>query len=124
MTPHGNLALETLRAELEAAGWRIWPNSNASQSNDCKWYACTKLADDVPDCQTNGKPPSLLIQPYSHVLNGRPFEQSEFSVTGETGGVWLSLKAYSINTKDAVASIPKARALLLAAWTAATKVGA
>ena len=117
-------ATETLRAELEAAGWRVYNDCHAATHNECKWYACANLADDAPDCESNHKPPSLVITPFVFNINSSTFEQSEFSVTGEAGGVWLSLKAYSIQTKDAMASIPKARALLCAAWTAAAKVGA
>lgn len=117
-------ALETLRAELEAAGWRVYNDSNAAHYNNCKWYAGAKLADGAPDCASNRRPPGLCISPFSTVFNGLPFEQVEFSVTGDADGIWLCLKAYSIPIKDAMASIPKVRAMLCAAWTAAAKAGA
>jgi hypothetical protein len=109
MTPHG------LKETLITLGWQIGPEHS---NTGVDWYAYQKL-DGAADCTSNEKPPGICITPW----NLGAIHSVEFSVTGAVAGEeWLSLKIYSVSMDKAVEMIPRAAAILLAAWNAASAI--
>jgi len=114
---------ETLKQTLAADGWRFAPEPH---STGVGWYAyrnlnVPELGEVVLDCTSNEKPPQVIIKPWEMERRGdTPYRSVEFSVAGEVGGdQWVTFKVYSVSMDDAIATIPRATEILLAAWNAA-----
>lgn len=110
------MSIDELRAALEADNWRFGPQHMRKTGVD--WYAWRRL-DGGADCECNDKPPCLCLRPFHiEMQDGQTFSSVEFDVTGETGGRWLKISAYSVPIDDAIAAIPQCRQMLLTAWNA------
>ena len=112
---------DELRAWLEAQGFSSAVN-NLGRDNECNWYAYRRSAINARECECNdGKPMQVLVTPHrvSHpsAPNGA-WQSAEVDVTGEAGGVWFKLKAYSLPHDELVTRLPDIEARLIAAWNA------
>lgn len=108
---------EALRAQLEQAGFTIYPNHKVQNINDAKWVAVQRL-DGLPDCECNDKPPSLFVYPFFYHLNGAETRGVEFEVNAKMAGRWYKLTLHEINADDCMDTIERARRDLSAAWGA------
>jgi hypothetical protein len=109
-----------LKTELEKLGWQFAPNHF---NTGVDWCAYISL-EGALDCASNEKPPSLFLTPWEIVPrgDGDVYRSVEFEVCGAVkDDVWLKFKIYSVKMDDALATIPTAKAILLAAWNAAVK---
>lgn len=110
-------ALDALKTALAAAGFTIDNDPLASRDNDCRWYAWRRLPACVADCECNDRPPSLRVKPSSFVLQGTLHESVTLEVTGEAGGVWFTLSAYTLRPGEVMARLQDVQASLTAAWS-------
>lgn len=102
-----------LKTELEKLGWQFAPNHF---NTGVDWCAYTAL-EGALDCTSNKKPPSLFITPWQIISYGvgDTHRSVEFEVCGAAqNDVWLKFKIYSVKMDDALATIPTAKAILLA----------
>lgn len=110
-----------LKDKLIQLGWKISKNHFKSTYNDIGWYAWTSLKD-IPNCECNEKPPSLIIEPYQAFIGEEQLLRSvEFRLTGESKGRWYSLNLYSVPFHETEEVIPDAIKNLSAAWAAITE---
>lgn len=119
------LGLPEFERALREAGWRIQAApTQLERGSQCNWYAWSDdRAEFQPDCASNEKPPSFVVNPFSMCLDGRVIESVEVEVCGEApGGTWLKLQAYSIDVAEFFERIPLIRAQLAAAWNAAASM--
>lgn len=113
--------LDDLRAQLEANGWRIYPNSMNGEGNACNWIACMRGPKDAPDCECNDKPPQFVVTPWHIKFGDHESRSAQVDMTGEAGGMWFKLQAYSFPAHELLARLPEAKARLAAAWSAIGK---
>jgi hypothetical protein len=63
----------------------------------------------------------LVVKPYRfthHTAPGGAWESAQVDVTGEAGGVWFKLEAYSLKQDELRERLPDIEASLIAAWNA------
>lgn len=108
------------RRWLEANGFKTYKDALASRDNLADWYACRYSDIPASECETNaGKRIQIVVKPHSFHVPGRITSQSvEIDVTGEAGGIWYRLVAYSLKPEDMIAKLPQIEASLIAAWNA------
>lgn len=86
------------------------------------WYAWRRLTN-VPDCQCNDKPPSLVIYPYHVRLQDRDWFSVEIEVTGQIHDErWIKAKLYSVPMDEAIAHLPHAERVLSVVWNSAATI--
>ena len=111
--------LETLKSELESAGWHVGKKLFHDDSERCHWYAWNPTRPtDWPDCECNDKPPAISLHPSSFEINGATHSGVQFELCGELHGRWHKLKMYSVSLDESIEAIPSATAFLGAAWKA------
>jgi len=110
--------LADLREWLTGQGFRATSDSLGSRDNACDWYAYRRSTIPARPCECNDKPNmQLVVRPYINI--DRPeWSSVEVDVTGEAGGVWFKLQAYSLTVDDLRAKLPAIEAALMAAWNA------
>lgn len=87
--------------------------------SNCNWYAYKRTELDAPECECNeGKGTQIVVNPYETYITGTMHQSVEIDVTGEAGGVWYQLKAYSLNASRLPESLPTIERSLVAAWSA------
>lgn len=69
----------------------------AAQGNECTWYA-GKRVPSSHRCETNADKDgvSVIVTPYEWRQSGHHYQSVEVDLTGEAGGVWYKLQAYSL----------------------------
>jgi hypothetical protein len=106
------------REWLEHTGFRIAPYKLSFEGNQCDWlaYKPTKLA--ARECECNeGKRLQIIIFP-SHLILDTDFKKVAVDVTGEAGGVWYKLEAYSLSEEELKSQLPEVEEKLVRAWNA------
>lgn len=120
MTSPEYTGCDDLREWLVSQGFTICTD-HIHINRGCNWYACRKTTLEARECETNeGKPMQLVANPYQvwdHQL-GQYWRSVEVDVTGEAGGVWYTLKAYSLRPKELRERLPEIERRLIAAWNA------
>lgn len=110
---------DELRAWLTAQGWAIYADT-LSRGRECNWYAARKTVHDARECETNdGKRMQVCVWP-SRLWDGTGawWEAASVEVTGEAGGIWYTVKAYSLRHDEMMARLPQIEASLIDAWNA------
>ena len=112
--------MDDLRSWLEENGFRIAEDGLRNQDNEATWYAYRRSGLPARECECNeGKSMQLVVKPHHYTLrDGRTLESSEVNVTGEAGGVWFKLSAYSLPTDTLRERLSEVEANLIAAWNA------
>ena len=106
------------RQWLLSAGFKVCHTDQKPYSN-CNWYAYKRTEMDAPECECNeGKGTQIVVNPYETDFTGTTHQSVEIDVTGEAGGVWYQLKAYSLNASRLPESLPTIERSLVAAWSA------
>ena len=106
------------RQWLLSAGFKVCPTDPQPYSN-CNWYAYKRTDLDAPECECNeGKGTQIVVNPYEIDITGTTHQSVEIDVTGEAGGVWYQLKAYSLNASRLPEALPTIERSLVAAWSA------
>lgn len=118
-----NHDMQPLRDALAADGFSFSRNHLASDWNLCRWQAYRRSAIDARECECNdGKRMQIVVTPHStedhNGRESRPFQSVTVDVTGEAGGVWYKLEAYSLGPEEAVKRLPEMERNLIAAWNA------
>lgn len=110
--------LDELREWLEAQGFRTAVDSLGGRDNECNWYAYRRSELPARECECNeGKPMQLVVRPFKYARPTAPaWESAEVDVSGEAGGVWFKLKAYSLPLGELRSRLPEIEARLIAAW--------
>ena len=115
--------MQPLRDALEAAGFKTSPDNLASQWNLCRWHAYRRTSIDARECECNdGKRMQIVVSPHSmdnfHERGGPPHQSVTVDVTGEAGGLWYKLQAYSLSPDEVIDRLPEVERNLIAAWEA------
>lgn len=108
-----------LREWLVAQGWTIAEDTLA-RGRECNWYAYRRSALEAIECETNdGRPLQIVVWP-SRMLDGTGawWESASVELRGEAGGIWYTVKAYSLRHDEMMARLPQIEASLVAAWNA------
>ena len=119
-TFHG---LDSLREWLLEQGFRA-SQDMIRRDNDCNWYAYRRSKLPARECECNdGKPMQIVVRPYLFLHASAPtpsgaWESCEVDVTGEAGGGWWKLQAYSLKPDELRERLPEIEAALIAAWNA------
>lgn len=113
-----------LRSQLINIGWLIDKNAYLKEPNEAEWYAWipTPKELDWPDCETNHKPPALILEPFQFKVGNHDYRVAEISLTGEANGIWHQLRSYSVSFNDVVGQLPFIMESLGAAWFAVSAV--
>lgn len=113
--------LDELRADLEAAGWRIY-RTGTDSVNVCNWYAVEPtLKAARPDCACNDKPPVVIVQPYLYEpMNHRA---CDVELRGQLPNTkdWVSFRVYGIDPASVLSTYPTYYRILASAWEAAAE---
>jgi hypothetical protein len=89
------------------------------RSSGCDWYAHRKSTLPARECECNeGKTIQLVVHPFTSLHQGQRWESCEVDLTGQTGGLWFKLSAYSLTPNELYEQLPKIEAMLVAAWNA------
>lgn len=111
---------DDLRHWLIAQGFRVAHDSLSREGNACNWYAYRRSAIPARECECNdGKPMQLVVHPWRFEHCGAPggaWESAEVDVTGEAGGVWFKLQAYSLKHDELRERLGEIESSLIAAW--------
>lgn len=106
------------RQWLEAQGFKVETNHLAARDNLTNWHAFRR-APLAAHCETNDHKVQIVVTPHAYHFPGKISSQSvEIDVTGEAGGVWYKLVAYSLKPEEMIAKLPAIEASLVAAWNA------
>jgi len=106
---------DEVKTKLQAHGWHIRPGLYSTMS----FYAWRRIPD-LPDCQSNKKPPCIAVEFYSCHVGDHLWESCEVKIAGDAGSdQWVSLSAYSIRPSELMDKLPHAVAIVTAAWVAA-----
>ena len=105
-----------LREWLEHQGFGFGNNQFRGQMNDCDWYAWRRSKLSARDCDCNGPKMQIVLTPHSYNRDGKQWESVEADVTGECGGVWYKLQAYSLTPAELMARLDDVEAALVSAW--------
>lgn len=115
------IGCDDLREWLTAQGFSVARDS-LGRDNECNWYAYRRSALPARECECNdGKPIQLLVKPHKFTHHSAPlgaWESVEVDVTGEAGGLWFKLRAYSLKHDELRARLSDIEASLVAAWNA------
>lgn len=109
-----------LRDWLADRGFGFGNNQFRGQMNDCDWYAWRRSKLEARDCDCNGPKMQIVLTPSSYERDGKRWESVEADVTGECGGVWYKLQAYSMTPTELVARLDDVEAALIRAWNSLT----
>jgi hypothetical protein len=115
------IGCDELREWLIAQGFRVTHDS-LGRDNECNWYAYRRSALPARECECNdGKLMQLLVKPHKfthHSAPGGTWESAEVDVTGEAGGAWFKLQAYSLKHDELRERLGDIESSLIAAWNA------
>lgn len=107
--------LQELKNQLLKLGWQI----EAGQHSGMAFYAWNKL-EDVPDCQSNDKPPCVCVEYYMTTgSDHEDWRSCEVKLVGDLGGQWVSLRAYSIRPDEILEKLPRIVMTLERCWVRA-----
>lgn len=107
-----------LREWLAAQGFCV-SHDSLSRDNECNWYACRRIAQPARECECNtGKPMYLLVKPHSFTHPHGNWESAAVDVTGEAGGTWFKLQAYSLKHNELRERLGEIETSLTSAWNA------
>ena len=111
---------DELREWLIAQGFRVALDGLSPRGSECNWYAYRRSDIPARECECNdGKPMQIVIRPHKFQYpSGDTRESVEVDVTGEAGGIWFKLSAYSLTTDELRGRMPEIEAGLIAAWNA------
>ncbi len=113
---------DELRGWLEAHGFRT-AYDGLALPNECNWYAYKRSALPARCCECNSDKPGaqIVVRPWRTVdarcANGAR-ESAAVSLTGEAGGVWHCIDAYSLSHDVLRAKLGGIERGLVAAWNA------
>ena len=112
---------DALREWLISQGFTCWVDS-LTRGNGCNWYAYRRTAIPACECECNdGKPMQLVVRPFKYrhpsTMHG-DWQSAEVDVTGEAGGMWFKLSAYSLKHEELQARLGDIESSLIAAWNA------
>lgn len=109
---------DPLREWLEANGFKVTIDGLRTYEQ-CNWYAWRKTKIAAPECETNeGKGTQIVVRPHVFSRGEEDWESAEINITGEAGGIWYTLQAYSLNPADVMEKLDTIEKSLVAAWTA------
>ena len=112
-------AADLLLESLKANGFKIAEETLRNPDNLATWYAYRRSEIPAVECECNdGKRMQIVIKPHFYNYGNVKAESVEVDVTGEAGGVWYKLCAYSLPAEQLMPRLPKIEASLLAAWNA------
>lgn len=108
-------SLLQLRAWLETQGFTIVGATNPRTADQQPWYAWRELGAEARECQSNEKPPVLILTPYLLATDGRQFANLEVTITGMYQE-WFKLEAYGLNVEDFPGRLGAIQDTLVRAW--------
>jgi hypothetical protein len=115
------IGCDELREWLIAQGFRV-AHDSLQRDNECNWYAYRRSALPARECECNeGKAMQLVVKPHKYAHHSAPgdvWESIEVDVTGETGGLWFKLQAYSLKRDELMGRLHEIEAALIEAWNA------
>lgn len=116
------VGMDDAREWLATQGYRIARGNLTGIDNACNWYAFKASAIPARECECNeGKGLQVVVKPHILTHPGAPngaWKSVEVDVTGEAGGVWFRLAAYSISQESLVERLADIEAALVGAWNA------
>lgn len=113
------MKLTKLKDWLAEQGFQHYLNHLGSRDNRANWYSCRKTNIECRECETNdGKRMQIVVNPHSYIIHGDIHESVEINVTGEAGGVWYQLNAYSLSVDEVHTRLDEIERNLIAAWNA------
>jgi hypothetical protein len=112
--------LDDFREWLLGRGFKVAKNSLQSQSNLCDWYACRRSEMPARRCECNDdkRGVQIVVHPHLFEVSSVRHESAEVSISGEAGGVWFELKAYSMKPAEFQSKSDEIERMLVAAWNA------
>lgn len=111
--------VERLKADLSAAGWRIYKDEMGGRRGDgCAWYA-GKRPEGAKDCASNNKAPSVVVYPWALEFSCRTHYSTEVELCGAvTHEQWVKYVEYAIPMAECMSRLPHAVERLIKAWNA------
>lgn len=109
---------DELREWLVTQGFRV-AHDSLSRDNECNWYAYRRITQPTRECEGNaGKPMQLVVWPRKLTHAHGNWESVVVDVTGEAGGTWYKLQAYSLTHDELRERLGEIETSLIAAWNA------
>jgi hypothetical protein len=119
---HPLVGMDDTREWLVAQGYRIARGNLNGLDNACNWYAFKPSAIPARECECNeGKGIQVVVKPHIIMHPSAPggsWKSVEVDVTGEAGGVWFKMAAYSLSPETLQERLSGVEASLVAAWNA------
>ena len=115
------MTTDQLRDALKADDWRIETEGYTWKRTGVGWWAW-KVFEGFPDCTSNEKPPHIAILPWVVTSSDHTFRSVQFTVTGEVRDRWVEFQVHSVQLDETLEVLPRAVAILKAAWNTAAKV--
>lgn len=108
-----------LKEWLATQGFREYENGMAAPGNECRWYACKRIPSQYM-CELNDDKNGIqiVIYPYEYRAHEHQFKSVEIDLTGEAGGVWYKLQAYSLSWEELPNKLDAITDGLVKAWEA------
>ena len=106
---------------LESQGFTCTIDSlEDGRFNLCNWYAYKRSTLKAVRCECNSDKEGvqLCVKPYSFEVRDIESRSVTISITGEAGGVWWDIKAYSLNPDEIPEKFEAAERNLVAMWNA------
>jgi hypothetical protein len=112
---------DELREWLIAQGFRV-SRDGFGRDNECNWYAYRRSELQARECECNdGKRMQIVVRPHKFThpkVPGGSWESAAVDVTGEAGGAWFKLEAYSLKHDELRERLGDIERSLIAAWNA------
>lgn len=112
---------DELREWLAAQGFHI-TYDGMNTGNECNWCACRRIALPARECECNtGKTMQIVVHPWRYVhrdAHGLAWEHATVDITGEAGGTWFKLQAYSLKHNELRERLGEIETSLISAWNA------
>lgn len=112
------IGCSSFRDELVSVGFKVYENRFTKECNLCNWYAVRRTVLDAQECECNeGKRMQLVVTPYHYNFRD-DLVGVEIDITGEAGGIWYKLQAYSLKQEELFEKLPTIENSLVSAWNA------
>lgn len=118
-------SLTNLRVWLVSQGFKASDNHLASRENECRWYAWRRSSIPARRCECNDdrEGVQIVVTPHLFTMRDRQYVSVDVDVTGQFGGPWFKLQAYSLGVDELPEKLPGIEDALVRAWNALSADG-
>ena len=118
-TYNGIPELQEFLTEIGFSLHRSFTGAGDISPNQCNWYACRRVEQEVPLCTCNEKSVQIVIMPYSYQIDNRCSESVTVEICASVAnGEWWNLQCYNVSAETLKTSLDSIENRLVTAWKA------